>query len=138
MAKQKSGQPSMSGYWRKLFDNNPRYLRIRSNAALREQWEKDHPGQKFDQSWSQSLSNVKSMLRHKPKKGNKAKATADGQGEGPSPAELRQAQLDRLENAVDQCLWTARQLDATGLDRAIRHLHAARNEIVWKSSRKNA
>ena len=138
MAKQKTEQPSKSSYWRNLFDQNPRLVRIRSNSALREQWEKDHPGQRFDESWSQSLSNVKSMLRHKHKKGGRPKAPTTEHTGGPTPAEIRQASLDRLEGAVDHCLWTARQLDASGLDRAIKHLHAARNEIVWKSSRKNA
>jgi hypothetical protein len=131
-------KPSKSSYWRNLFNQNPKLVKIRSNSALREQWEKDHPGQKFDESWSQSLSNVKSMLRNKHKKGGRPKAAANGQSQGPSAAELRQAALERLEGAVDQCLWTARQMDSTGLDRAIKHLHAARNEIVWKSSRKNA
>src|SRR5262245_28508397 len=133
MAKQKTDQPSKSSYWRNLFNQNPRLVRIRSNSALREQWERDHPGQKFDESWSQSLSNVKSMLRNKHKKGAKPKAATNGQpSQGPTPAEARQAALERLEGAVDHCLWTARQMDATGLDRAIKLLHAARNEIVWK------
>lgn len=136
MAKHTAEQPSKSSYWRKLFDQNPRLVRLRSNSALRDQWEKDHPGQKFDQSWSQSLSNVKSMLRHKHKKGGRPKAPANGQSAGPTPADLRAAALERLEGAVDHCLWSARQLDAAGLDRAIKHLHAARNEIVWKSVRK--
>jgi len=138
MAKQKTEQPSKSSYWRTLFNQNPRLVRIRSNSALREQWEKDHPGQRFDESWSQSLSNVKSMLRHKHKKGGRPKAATNEHVGGPTAAEIRQAEMEKLENAVDQCLWSARQLDAPGLDRAIKHLHAARNEIVWKSSRKNA
>jgi hypothetical protein len=136
MAKQKTEQPSKSSYWRNLFNQNPRLIRIRSNSTLREHWERDHPGQRFDESWSQSLSNVKSSLRHKHKKGGRAKTAADGQA-GPTAADLRQAAMEKLENAVDQCLWSARQLDSTGLDRVIKHLHAARNEIVWKSSRKN-
>jgi len=138
MAKHKTGQPSKSSYWRKLFDHNPRLVRTRSNSALRDQWEKDHPGQHFDQSWSQALSNVKSSLRHKHKKGGRPKAATTEHTGGPTPAEIRQAALERLEGAVDHCLWTARQLDAAGLDRVIKHLHAARNEIVWKSVRKNA
>jgi hypothetical protein len=136
MARQKTEQPSKSSYWRNLFVKNPKLVRIRSNSSLREQWERDHPGQRFDESWSQSLANVKSTLRHKHKKGGKAKASADAQT-GPSAADLRQAAMEKLENAVDQCLWSARQLDAMGLDRAIKHLHAARNEIVWKSVRKS-
>ena len=136
MAKHKTQQPSKSSYWKSLFNQNPKLVRIRSNSALREQWERDHPGQHFDQSWSQSLSNVKSSLRHKHKKGGKAKTMAADHA-GPTAADLRQAAMEKLENAVDQCLWSARQLDSTGLDRVIKHLHAARNEIVWKSSRKN-
>src|SRR5438874_104360 len=119
MAKQKTEQPSKSSYWRNLFTQDPKLVKIRSNSKLREQWERDHPGQKFDESWSQSLSNVKSMLRNKHKKGGRPKAeAADGQSEGPSAADLRQAALERLEGAVDQCLWTARQMDPAGLERA--------------------
>jgi hypothetical protein len=136
MAKAKTEQPSMSSYWRNLFNQNPKLVKIRSNSALREQWERDHPGQKFDESWSQSLSNVKSMYRNKHKKGGKAKAAVNGQTESPVQTHVPQAALEKLENAVDQCLWSARQLDPTVLDRVIKHLHAARNEIVWKSSRK--
>ena len=136
MAKAHTEQPSKSSYWRGLFDKNPRLVKLRSNSALREQWEADHPGQKFDESWSQSLSNVKSMYRHKHKRGGKAKSAMNGQAPV-TTVNIPQATLERLENAVDQCLWTARQLDPNGLDRVIKHLHAARNEIVWKSSRKN-
>jgi hypothetical protein len=136
MAKQKSGQPSMSSYWRNLFLQNPKLVKIRSNSALREQWEKDHPGQKFDESWSQALSNVKSLMRKRRKRGG-AKAAANGAAEAPAPVNVPAAALERLEEAVDRCLWTARGLDAVGLERAIKHLHAARNEIVWKSSRKH-
>jgi hypothetical protein len=136
MAKMQTEQPSKSSYWRGLFDKNPKLVKQRDNSALREQWEADHPGQKFDESWSQSLSNVKSMYRHKHKKGGKAKTAAQDPGALVATVHVPQAALEKLENAVDQCLWTARQLDSNGLDRVIKHLHAARNEIVWKSSRK--
>jgi len=138
MAKVHAEQPSKSSYWRGIFDKNPKLVKQRSNSSLREQWETDHPGQKFDESWSQSLSNVKSMYRNKHKKGRKAKAAMNGQMGAPVAAvNIPAAALERLENAVDQCLWTAHQLDPAGLDRVIKLLRAARNEIVWKSSRKN-
>ena len=138
MAKAKTEQPSMSSYWRNLFNQNPKLVKIRSNSALREQWERDHPSQRFDESWSQSLSNVKSMYRNKHKKGGKAKTAMNGQVSAPvATVNVPAAALERLENAVDQCLWTAHQLDSAGLDRVIKLLRAARNEIVWKSSRKS-
>ena len=138
MAKQQTEQPSKSSYWKKLFNQTPKLLKIRSNSALREQWEVDHPSEKFTESWSQSLSNVKSMLRQKRRKGGRPKMQpANGEGGAPATTTIPQAALERLEVAVDSCLWNARQLDAVGLERAIKHLHAARNEIVWKSSRKN-
>jgi len=138
MPKVHAEQPSKSSYWRGIFDKNPKLVRQRSNSSLREQWESDHPGQKFDESWSQSLSNVKSMYRNKHKKGRKSKAAMNGQpGTHVAPATVPAAALERLENAVDQCLWAAHQLGPVSLDRVIKLLRAARNEIVWKSSRKN-
>src|SRR5262245_25262402 len=137
MPKPKSGQPSMSSYWRNLFHQNPNLVRIRSNSALREQWERDHPGRKFDESWSQALSNVKSLMRKRRGKKGGMKMAADGAGGAPAAINIPAAALERLEESIDRCLWTARELDAVGLERAIKHLHAARNEIVWKSARKN-
>ncbi len=134
MAKQASG--SMMSYWRKLFQDNPKLLKLRDNSAIVDRWKQDHPNEKYDKSWSQSLSNVKSLMRNKRKKGRRAKTEAEGAAVS-APANIPQAALERLESAVDHCLWTARNLDAAGLERAIKHLHAARNEIVWKSVRKN-
>jgi hypothetical protein len=123
----------MSSYWRELFRAEPHHLKLKSNKALRQRWESDHPGQKFDQSQSQALANVKSIERKRHRRGGRPKAAAVSADGGAKPAHIPQAALERLEIAIDHCLSTARTLDPTALDKAIKYLRAARNEVVWKS-----
>ena len=140
MAKQKSGQPSMSGYWRKLFDNNPRYLRIRSNAALREQWEKDHPGKKCTASIKSSISNVKTFVRKQlgmprlRRRRGKRGRRLDGVVQ-PTGRRLSGSALEKLEVLIDECLNQARQHDDGALGKVIQHLRMARNTVVYKQGK---
>jgi hypothetical protein len=133
MARKKGGATSKSSYWRGLFRANPGLLKIRDNSALRNRWEADHPGQTFDKSWNSALSNVKSLMRTKRRKGGRPKkeVTVDG-GAAKLPA-VTHAALERLEISIDHCLAKARELETSGLDRAVKLLRAARNEVVWKS-----
>jgi hypothetical protein len=135
MAKKKGDQPSMSSYWRELFRAEPHLLKLKSNKELRERWEKDHPGLSFNERQSQALANVKSIERKRHKKGGRPKgsvAVGSANG-GTKPAHVPQIALERLEVSIDHCLSTARMLDATALEKAIKYLRAARNEVVWKS-----
>jgi hypothetical protein len=133
MAKKKGDQPSMSSYWRELFRAEPQLLKLKSNKALRERWENDHPGQKYDERQSQALANVKSIERKRHRKGGRPKAAVASADGGTKPAHIKQIDLERLEVAIDHCLSSARTLDAAVLDKAIKYLRAARNEVVWKS-----
>ena len=65
MAKKKAtntngqGGESISGYFRKVFAENPRWLDSRSNDQLFVRWLKDHPGEKeVPEKVRQNLSNV--------------------------------------------------------------------------------
>lgn len=134
MAKKKGDQPSMSSYWRELFRAEPQLLKLKSNKELRTRWEKDHPGETFSERQSQALANVKSIERKRHKKGGRPKGTAAASVNGGArPAHVPQVALERLEIAIDHCLSTARMLDPESLEKAIKYLRAARNEVVWKS-----
>src|SRR6476620_9101867 len=39
------GAETISGYFRRLFEENPQWLEERSNQALLDRWLKDHPGE---------------------------------------------------------------------------------------------
>src|SRR5215813_9210820 len=57
---------NISGYFRKLFEQNRAWLESRSNDDVLSQWLKDHPDQKtVPERVKQNLSNVKSLLRKK-------------------------------------------------------------------------
>ena len=64
---QENGQPegeNISGYFRKVFGENPKWLEGRSNDEVLARWLKDHPGEtEVPKRVKQNLSNVKSNLR---------------------------------------------------------------------------
>lgn len=140
MAKRKGNGESKSGYWRKLFTETPSLLRDSNNQGLIERWEKDHPGQKFTERDRGTLANTKSLMRKKlgigrRRRRRKAAAMA-GAANATTGAAVKShatvAALERLEVSIDHCLARARELDPAGLEKAIKHLRAARNEVVWK------
>src|SRR6266849_2253867 len=60
---------SISGYFRKIFEENPKLLKGRSNEELLKRWLADHPGQKeVPEKVKNNLANVKSVLRKKKRK----------------------------------------------------------------------
>src|ERR1700719_3026126 len=60
---QREGE-NISGYFRKVFGENPKWLEGRSNDEVLARWLKDHPGEKeVPKRGKQNLSNVKSNLR---------------------------------------------------------------------------
>jgi hypothetical protein len=126
-AQSKSGE-SVQGYFRKIFDENPKLLRKRSNDELFQRWLKDHPGTSdVPTKVKQGLANLKSVLRNRRK--TRKKIRAEGPVEKPS-AKIPAASLIRLESLVDEALVYARHLDREGLDDIIRNLHTARNTVI--------
>jgi hypothetical protein len=140
MAKSKGGnggqgQETVSGYFRKVFADNPKLLKTRSNEELLNWWLTDHPGAKeVPNRVKQILSNVKSILRKKGRKrvqhqevNHQPTAVA-----APAAANKSSSRLEHLEEQIDECLTLARSLDREGLEHVIRLLRQARNEVVWK------
>ncbi len=128
---------SISGYFRRVFHDNPKLLNTRSNDELLRRWLADHPGEtEVSRSVKNCLQNVKSVLRSKGRKRRAARTSAQGPGGPAAPKTQRPAPtkttLERLEEQIDDVLTFARTLDREGLESVIGHLRRARNEVVWK------
>jgi hypothetical protein len=141
MAKKRSGdgEETISGYFRRIFEEQPQLLGERSNDELLSRWRADHPGEKeIPKSVKQGLSNVKSILRSKKRKRKAKRAAAEqllnGVHAEPKPKKMssRLQNLEALERRIDDCLIDAVQLDRDSLEDVINHLRRARNAVVWK------
>jgi hypothetical protein len=128
---------TVAGYFRKLFEENPQWLRERSNQALLDRWLQDHPQEKkVSERVRQNLSNIKSVLRKKlRKKPGKPKKETQPAETTAAPVEVSRKnvrRLESLEERIDGCLDFARSTDQEGLASVLDHLRRARNEVVWK------
>jgi len=132
------GGGSIQGYFRPIFKENPRLLKIRSNESLYERWLRDHPGEKeVPVRVRQGLANLKSVLRNRRRRRRRLRQEESGSAPngGVSAVGLRSSTrgstgLTRLEAQIDEALILAKQLDPTGLDDVIRLLRTARNRVV--------
>src|SRR3954465_7716544 len=92
---------SVAAYFRKVFAENPRLLKERSNDELFRRWLADHPGhEEVPQNVKTSLQNIKSVLRNK--KGKKGKkGSVQPAAEAPQPqapkAAVPRGVLEKLE-----------------------------------------
>jgi hypothetical protein len=133
--KASEGEETVSGYFRKVFAENPKLLKTRSNEELLNRWLADHPGAKeVPKRVKQSLMNIKSILRKKGRKrGRRQEANNQATaGAAPAPVKRSSNRLEHLEEQIDECLTAARALDREGLEHVIRLLRQARNQVVWK------
>jgi hypothetical protein len=129
-----------SGYFRRVFKENPKLLVTRSNEELVSRWLTDHPGEKTMPAKVQGhMSNVKSLLRKKRRKKKLGRPkTVEQEGAVPAvstpakPVKIAPKGLEALEEQIDDCLTAAKKLDREGLDDVIRLLRNARNAVVWK------
>jgi hypothetical protein len=125
---------TLTGYFRRILNENPKLLKSRSNDQAISSWQADHPGQEFTSKVRAGFMNAKSALRHKKRK-RKGKQAEQPHGEAvhelPKPVN-RPHGLEKLEEQIDDCLTSARLLDREGLEAVIHHLRRARNEVVWK------
>jgi hypothetical protein len=131
----KGNGETMSGYFRKIFAENPGLLDSRSNDELLQRWLKDHPGETdVPKSVKVGLQNIKSVLRSKSRRRRQGKAAATGAGPVSQPTGIgvKKNKLEALEERIDDALMFARGLDEEGLHDVISHLRRARNEVVWK------
>src|SRR3954465_15578617 len=83
-----NGEENVSGYFRRVFGEDPKLLDSRSNDELLKRWLPDHPGEKeVPERVRQNLSNVKSVLRQSARKTGKKKQARDAAaGRPPAPA----------------------------------------------------
>ena len=131
-----SGEESVSGYFRSVFERKPHLLDSGSNKELLDGWLADHPGvEKVPNNVKSNLANLKSVLRKKRRQGKFTRANNVAVMEMPAPpakpttASLRA--LETLEESIDECLTVARTQDREGLGEVIKLLRQARNKVVW-------
>jgi hypothetical protein len=130
------GAETISGYFRRVFAENPSWLNTRSNEQLFTRWLQDHPGEtEVPEKVRQNLSNIKSVLRKKkrrkggrPKKDSQPVQVTTAPSEAPRKAVRG---LNALEEQIDDCLSLAKVMDREGLANVIALLRRARNEVVW-------
>jgi hypothetical protein len=133
MARKKA--ETISGYFRKVFQENPKLLDSRSNAELLERWLRDHPDEKeVSNRVKTGLANIKSVLRkkHKRRGRRKAEQPVASAADGAAAPRSTGRRLEHLEEAIDECLTLAKNMDREGLASIIGLLRRARNEVVWK------
>jgi hypothetical protein len=128
--KNAEGGESVQGYFRKIFDENPKLLKQRSNKELFERWLKDHPGETaVPDKVKQGLSNLKSVLRNRRQRRKRAQAEENAMG---APARRLTGRagsaLIGLEGQIDEALVMARQMGDQ--DEVSRLLRAARNRVI--------
>jgi hypothetical protein len=127
---------TVSGYFRKIFKENPRLLKERSNDDVLRRWLADHPDHKeVPQTVKNNLANIKSVLRKKSrKKGGRPKAEQPVAAVGEvATKKVAPKGLEALEEQIDECLTFAKRLDREGLQDVIVLLRRARNAVVWKA-----
>ena len=128
MGRKKRKGPSISGYFRKLFEERPELLAEKSNDAILTRYRKDHSvpeSEVLPISVRNNLANIKSVLR---RDGRKATGTSSVKVESRGGS----AKLEGLEEFIDEALTMAKTLDRENLQSVIGHLRKARNEVVWK------
>jgi hypothetical protein len=126
-----------SGYFRRVFKENPQLLGVKSNDELFRRWLADHPDHtEVPGNVKSILFNVKSGLRKKGRKQlgrpKKVEQAAPGvvAGTQPQPAKVPVKGLEALEEQIDDALTLAKHMDREGLDEVIRMLRRARNTVV--------
>jgi len=144
----KANDDTVSGYFRRIFAENPKLLHGRSNQALLDHWLQDHPAQKeVPARVKANLSNIKSVLRKKGRKAGRKKAAEASEQVGAhlaGPSSLgsavptnrgRVSRLEQLEEQIDDCLSMAKSLDRERLHHVISLLRQARNIVVWQEGK---
>jgi hypothetical protein len=134
VAKKASSDPgeSTSAYFRRIFLENPKWIKSGSNQEVMDRWLADHPGDReVPQKAKFILSNVKLRLRSKRRRKVVGSDTATETLPPASPIKLRG--LDRLEAAIDDCLAEAKSIHREALHDVITLLRAARNALVLKA-----
>ena len=124
------GAPSLMGEFRQIFLDNPKFLKARTNDQVAQMWLAKHPEYtELPKNAKSSMANVKSVLRSK--KRRKKKAKAGDNSEVMASPKVKTNSLVSLETQIDDCLIFAKNLGNAKLADVIKHLHSARNRVVW-------
>jgi hypothetical protein len=131
---------NIAPWFRQVFTEQPKLLKIRSNDQVLKMWAAAHPEFKtIPDNVKTGLANVKSVMRSKSRKrGRPSKsdvAAALAAAPKLSVMETENAAekgLEKLEIRIDECIADARNLQVKGLDDIINALRRARREVVWK------
>src|SRR5437764_11956678 len=114
----KAGKPNggetISGYFRKVFEEDPRLLKSRSNEELLRRWLTDHPGEKEVPGRVKNiLMNIKSVLRKQGRKRGKRQEERRQQAAGvtPTPERWLGRGREELEEHIDACHAVSRSYD---------------------------
>jgi hypothetical protein len=129
----KSDGTSKYAYFKQLFEQHPELLEGRQNDAILDHYRADHgiaAGVEVDKSVKSSMANLKSISRRKVR--NTPAASKNSSASAATPKVRPGGKLEHLEEMIDDCLTTARNLDRDGLKEVLHLLRRARNEIVWK------
>jgi hypothetical protein len=106
-----AGEETVSGYFRRLLEQNPAWLTGRSTQALLDRSLRDNPGQReVPDRVRQNLSNVKSVLRKKlrGKAGGPKRESQPVVAATPAAVPRRGVgRLELLEGQIDECLASA-------------------------------
>jgi hypothetical protein len=143
MAKAKEKE-SLSGYFRRQFEDHRDWLEAGTNTDVIAQWQQDNPSESYTKKIGQTLANVKSQLRKKHglirrRKRRRGQPAATAAALAPAKRPRTPiAVLERLEGLIDQCLSYARAQEIDGFEEVIKHLRHARNSVVWKLGQPNS
>lgn len=126
----RSKKDSVSGFFRPILQEKPELLEPKRNKELLEMWKAAHPNQpEIPKKVSSNLANLKSQLRRHGR---------EEHGGGRKKAVVKDVNttsrrgLDALEEAIDDCVIMAANIDRKGLETVIKHLRHARNDVVIK------
>jgi hypothetical protein len=132
----KEGGETVSGYFRRVFKENPRLLKERSNDELFRRWLADHPGSStVPDKVKTSLQSVKNVLRARLKARKAERQARAGAGPGPHTT-AQEAAARRLGGgrAGDRRLPRhGLAIDREGLREVIALLRQARNVVVRRA-----
>jgi hypothetical protein len=138
MAKTTAVAENISQYWRQYFGAHPRLLRVRSNEAALAQWKADHPkATEIPPRVINGLTNVKSLLRKKRRKGKYGHPRNEALSANGSASTIRAVKvpsklLEALEDELDKCL--ALITGHEGLGTVVQVLKHARRLAIMKMS----
>jgi hypothetical protein len=137
MPRTKAKPESKSAVFRRIYESNLDLLRVPGYDELFRMYQAEDGSRKVGVSERQVAANVKSTLRHKHKirgrrrrgRGRRGRMT-NGALAPAALAPQRVAAHLALEDAIDDCVFLARKMDAVRFEDVVRLLKKARNQLI--------